>query len=219
MKSDFSRQRIIHINPLPSDFKDYLSNSKNKSDFVTFFLDFMINNAPKYMKESQEFFIGKIDGTTWEVTATESSEIVELACDREEADSRMFVYAAYLCNNQNLNRLIILSPDTDVIIIAFYYYYNSINAISKHWFITGNGYNKRFIPIHSIADSLGASICSLLPIFHCLTGCDSTASFSGVGKRKAFKVLKEKKNDILSLHDLGDNPVPDANDGAIWLML
>ena len=38
----------------------------------------------------------------------------------------------------------------------------------------------------------------MLPIFHCLTGCDSTASFSGVGKRKAFKGLKENKNEILS---------------------
>ena len=103
----------------------------------------MINNAPKYMKESQKLFIGKIDGTIWEVTATESSEIGELADDHEEADSRMFVYAAYLCNNQNRNRLIILSPDTDVIVISCCHYNNSINAISELWFLTGQGCNKQ----------------------------------------------------------------------------
>ena len=128
----------------------------------------MIINAPKYMKESQKFFIGKIDGTISEVTATESSEIGELAYDHGEADSRMFVYAAYLCNNHKtcLNRRFILFPDTDVIVISCYHYYNSINTISELWFLTGQGCNKRFIPIHSIADSLGASICSLIPIFH-----------------------------------------------------
>ena len=74
-----------------------------------------------------------------------------------------------------------MSPDTDVAVIACYQYYNAINTCTELWFLIGRGTNRRFIPIHTIADSLGASICNLLPVFHPLTGCDSTASFSGKG--------------------------------------
>ena len=212
-----SRERIIHneLTAPPSNFKEYLTNPKNKSNFVAFFLNFIIKKMKYDIKEEQALIVGKIDGTTWEVTTENVSEIEELKCDHEEADSRIFVYASFLCNNRNLNRVIIMSPDTDVAVIACYQYYNAINTCTELWFLTGHGTNRRFIPIHTIADSLGASICNLLPVFHSLTGCDSTASFSGKGKRKAFTILKKKKNDLLSLHDLGDNPTADPDSEMI----
>ena len=45
-----------------------------------------------------------------------------------------------------------------------------------------------------------------------LTGCDSTASFSGIGKRKSIKILKEKRDELfLWLEDLGSSPILDVN--------
>ena len=78
----------------------------------------------------QDILIGKFDNTTWDVTVSKSSDNAELACDYEEADSRMFLYAAYLCN-QNLNRLTILSPNTDIIV-----YMLSILQLNQCYFRT-----------------------------------------------------------------------------------
>ena len=43
--------------------------------------------------------------------------------------------------------------------------------------------------MHVVCNHFGASVCKLLPAFHCITGCDSTSSCSGVGKESALKVL------------------------------
>ena len=41
----------------------------------------------------------------------------------------------------------------------------------------------------------------------CFTGCDSVSSFNGIGKRSAFKILKEKKEKLIDLFEFGDNPI------------
>ena len=68
---------------------------------------------------------------------------------------------------------------------------------------TGNKTYTRFIPVHSISQSIGHEISSCLIPFHALTGCDST-SLKGIGKKKAFKVPKRKLKDISKLKELGD---------------
>ena len=47
----------------------------------------------------------------------------------------------------------------------------------------------------------------MLPVFHSITGCDSVSSLNGIGKRSAFKFLKEKKEKLIDL--FGDNPTLD----------
>ena len=82
--------------------------------------------------------------------------------------------------------MIIKSPDTDFAIIACYQPSHTLNMFSDIWFETGISSNLRYIPIHEIPNDLGATISNILPIFHCLTGCDSTASFFGIGKRHSL---------------------------------
>ena len=106
----------------------------------------------------------------------------------------MFVYGHYIGRNySHITRLIIKSPDTDVAIISCYHLYNALQMFSELWFYTGTASNARYVPIHKISNNLGPTMCNMLPIFYCLTGCDSTASFFGIGKKRAFTVLKEKK--------------------------
>ena len=63
------------------------------------------------------------------------------------------------------------------------------------------------IPAHEIANSLGPLKCSGLPMFHAFTGCDTTSSFCGIGKKTGWltwKVFPEVSNTFQSLskHDL-----------------
>ena len=104
-----------------------------------------------------------------------------------------------------LTRLVIHSRDTDVAVICCYCH--TLKGFKEIWFHTGSGNKRRFIPIHTICDKLGATLCNILPIFHCLTGCDSTSSFHGIGKKKAFTILKNKKEQLFHLIDVGDTVV------------
>lgn len=47
--------------------------------------------------------------------------------------------------------------------------------------------NYRFYSINSICSSLGAPRSRSLPVFHALTGCDTTSAFKGRGKKTAWQ--------------------------------
>ena len=64
-----------------------------------------------------------------------------------------------------------------------------------------------------------------LPVVHTLTGCDLTLSFTGIGKKTAFKILQTKISELQSLYDLGDlvevqmnsDTVHDTIKFVVWL--
>ena len=49
----------------------------------------------------------------------------------------------------------------------------------------GTGQSHKVLPAHLFAKALGSSKSRCLPLFHALTGCDTT-SFAGHGKRTAW---------------------------------
>ena len=99
-----------------------------------------------------------------------------------------------------ISTAIVWSPDTDVFILSAHL---SCKFGIDIWLKTGNKTNKGFIPVHSISQSTGHEISSCLIPFQELTGCNST-SLKGIGKKKAFKVLKRKLKDISKLKELGN---------------
>ena len=42
------------------------------------------------------------------------------------------------------------------------------------------------IPIHDICSQLGPSLSLALPLFHAITGCDTTSHFVGCGKKTGW---------------------------------
>jgi hypothetical protein len=64
---------------------------------------------------------------------------------------------------------------------------------------------ERFIPIHTIAAKLGPDVCRCLPQVHALTGCDSTSSLFGIGKKTAYSVLCKIANLVSSNLSFDDN--------------
>ena len=72
-----------------------------------------------------------------------------------------------------------------------------------------------FSPIHDIADSFRSAICSILPAFHALTGCDTVSSLFGVGKTIVMKLVKKlPRTDIDHLKALSED---DENAAVLWL--
>ncbi len=79
--------------------------------------------------------------------------------------------------------ILIRSVDTDVVALAV----DVIDKIeaSELWVLFGTGKNKRMLPIHEISRKIGQEKSHSLPLFHALTGCDTTSSFLGHGKKRA----------------------------------
>ena len=63
----------------------------------------------------------------------------------------------------------------------------SLQGCLEFFFKTGTKDKMRYIPVHVVGNQFGASVCNLLPAFHSITGCDSTSSNSGVGKKSALR--------------------------------
>ena len=85
-------------------------------------------------------------------------------------------------------RIVIKTPDTDVVVLALYYF-PQMKHVSEFWIETGRvtktSDQRRFIPIHSISKSLGPLFCLILPAIHALSGCDSTSALFGIGNKRA----------------------------------
>ena len=97
----------------------------------------------------------------------------------------MLLHAAD-AKQKGCKKLLVRTVDTDVVVIAI----SVMNDIKPEelWVAFGVGKNLRYIPIHSIAASIGPRKSAALPFFHSFTGCDTVSSFTGIGKKTAWNV-------------------------------
>ena len=69
-----------------------------------------------------------------------------------------------------IERVIIYSNDTDVVVYLLYYVHQFKDlGIKELWIKYGNGDSTRYIPIHKLADVMGSNIANLyLRLMYCL---------------------------------------------------
>uniref|UniRef100_A0A8C4PX78 Uncharacterized protein n=1 Tax=Eptatretus burgeri TaxID=7764 RepID=A0A8C4PX78_EPTBU len=97
----------------------------------------------------------------------------------------------------------IISPDTDVLLLALRRYPQLGHNPS---FITVVGDKRRTIFLKPMYDSIGDCLAAALPGFHAFTGCDTTGHFAGKGKQGCWKALKKSSvNVIEAFIQLGSN--------------
>ena len=137
------------------------------------------------------------------VSLTQGSVAIEpnLCSDHEEADTRLLLHAKHAATTHR--RIVIQSPDTDVAVLSIAHFEDL--SCQEVWFRTGVKDKQRFVPVHAIQHSLGQLLCKCLTSFHALTGCDSTSALSGIGKKKAWKVLIKKNQIQGDLSRLGES--------------
>ena len=74
---------------------------------------------PKVLTSFQTIYLTNLDGAADCVTS-QSSETIDFYCDHEEADTKIFAYIKFLCDNNRLSRVTIFLLDTDVAMISLY---------------------------------------------------------------------------------------------------
>jgi len=73
---------------------------------------------------------------------------------------------------------------TDVIVLAIAKFHDL--SLEELRFTYGMKKHYRLLTVHAIADSLEEEKARSLPFFHAFSGCDTSASFSNIGKKTAW---------------------------------
>ena len=95
----------------------------------------------------------------------------------------LHVAAAASCGH---SKVIVRTTDSDVVVLAVSAFIALSHQIAELWVAFGTQRRFRYIPIHFIAEQLEPSKAAALPAFQALTGCDTTSSFFGKGKKTAW---------------------------------
>ena len=103
----------------------------------------------------------------------------------------------------NISTDFIQSPYTNVAALSIAHFKEL--CCQELWFRSDVKDKQRFVPVHALQHSLGQLLCKCLPSFDALTGCDSTSAFSGIGRKKAWKVLIKKNQIQGDLSRLGES--------------
>jgi len=124
-----------------------------------------------------------------------------LSTNQEEADTKIFLCCLHASRNR-IQNICISTVDSDTAIYALYFN----DKIDIHMFIQiGVGNKKRLLDIKGIATELGVSCCHALPSLHAFTGNYYTSAFHGMGKSKAFKLLKSSEEYLNAFSTFGDS--------------
>ena len=104
-------------------------------------------------------------------------------CNHSEADTMIFLHLAH-ASGQGHQTAYVRTVDSDIVVLAIRFF--STLGLLELWVGFGSGKNLRDIPIHDICSDLGPSRSMALPLFHAITGCDTTSHFLGCGKKTAW---------------------------------
>ena len=109
-------------------------------------------------------------------------------CSHKEADTRIFVHT-FSAASSGHKKILILANDSDIIVLGIRAFALS-SSLDELWITYSSGKNLSYIAIHEVFRSMESSDALALPGFHSFTGCDTTSSFRGKGKKKAFLIWK-----------------------------
>ena len=113
-------------------------------------------------------------------------------------------------------RIIIKSPDTDVLVLAVHYFPQFEN-IDELWLETGTVTATKdlrwYVPVREICSSQTPIFSAILPAVPAITGCDTTSSFFKISKNKAINAILD--NDIAQFKDLATFDQKDLEDEKV----
>ncbi len=118
------------------------------------------------------------------------TEIPELMCQHEEADTRIMWHIGHISQSQPECNVSVRCDDTDVLIILLAH---DAESSVRVWMDVGKSSNntRRYIDVSSLADHLGVDLCKALPGLHAFTGCDYTAAFYRKGKFRPLTIMEK----------------------------
>ena len=176
------RKKVGESTKLPRNWQNFLLDSLNKEELFAL-LSKRIGSF-ECPTEGKKIFI-----TSGE-NVMSCGERVMQSCNHEEADTRMIVHIVDALKD-GAKSIFVRTVDTDVIVILVGHFHQlTVYGPLDIWVGFGMGKNYRCYHINDICRQLGEKKANALPLFHAFTGCDTTSSFSGRGKKTAWEAWK-----------------------------
>ena len=177
-----TRIRVTSSTPVTRNWRSFLRVNENKEELFRLLTSKCLN-IEKLSTIQVNF---AVDDEVYKNYESEGGLPLS-PCSHEEADTRMFVHVKNMANSGH-QKVMIKTVDTDVVIIALALF-SELN-LEELWIEFGNGKDRRWLPIHKYATELGGQMCSGLLFWYSFTGCDTTSSFAGKGKKTAWETWR-----------------------------
>ena len=105
--------------PIPKQWDKYISNCKNKTNLCNFVSTSFCHTGQEKLPENKKIIIGggfRDERKGLSISRGTCSDIPGLQSNHEEADTHLLLHAK--CASENAVRIVIQSPDTDVLVIC-----------------------------------------------------------------------------------------------------
>ena len=197
-----ARRKVLPSVTVPRDWQDFLRSDDNKKELFSFLSEQVVTAAI----ENKQVIATNGTGILCSPPVTEVRKLS--SCWHEEEDTRMIVHVADAVEKGHKS-VVIRTADTDVVVLAV----TAVVALDLNelWVSYGTGKNHKILPAHLFAKALGPSKSKCLPVFHALTGCDTTSFFAGHGKKTAWTTWNKFPDATSAFVELGSTPSAVSN--------
>ena len=148
--------------PRGKSWNTFLTNPQNKSNLIEMMVErYRSRNIRSKLKFE---FVVTHDQQPFLITNDVVNEL--LPYNHIEADTRLILEAT-----KSDNHVVIRSADTDVLMLMCYAHQEK--DVQKEWIMVI--YDATYVNITEIRSYYGEEICSILPAYHSIIGCDTTS--------------------------------------------
>ena len=191
------RRKVTENGMLPNNWRSFLRCSENKEELSIFL-------SQEFIKEMQGDILC-IATAEENVICNQEIDIDAIApCNIEEADERMLLHSSHA--GKTLSKQLLKTVDSDVVSIAVGLFHELV-GVRVLWIEYGTGKTLKCLPIHEIANGLGAINSRAIPFFHSISGCDTTSAVAGKGKASFYRtwsMLPEVTETFIKLGNVKD---------------
>ena len=167
------------------DMSSFWVSSQNKTQLEMMIYSSLLENYLRVNENCTILTHLSMESSKWNSVKIQDGKAINmqsLQLNIEEADLRFPIHVLD-CVRSGYKRCVVISNDTDVIVtLLFHFTVYAQEGLEQLWVKAGVGKTTRFIPIHSIHQTLTPNLAMVLPALHSLAGCDIT---SKIGTKKA----------------------------------
>ena len=162
------------------DWDKFLNSGENKSELVKAITDYY---KSKSIREKLKYPLAVThEEKTWKINSSQVSE--DLSCIHTENNTRLILKAS-----KSKHPVVIRASGTDVFALMCYVDQQLFPENDRLMKID----NERYVNVTSIKLYFGEIMCSVLPAYHCIVGCDTILYPAKFGKVRIFRKLIEKQ--------------------------
>ena len=193
--------QLTTVMPIPPQ-KVILTIPENKRQLISLIVDDLCRNTvfPETQSIRRLVVTGE-DPVPVELTSTVTIKREDLRTNHEEADNILAHQMVAVASEENKG-VSVISDDTDVFVLLLHHYV--LQKLTGEVIMESPVKDRKTIDIRATAKEHRIIIPDLLAA-HAISGCDTTASYFGIGKGTVVKTLKAQASPLSLLGD------PNAN--------